>query len=122
MLSKALAMQLLKSRGMAKAGTPGKARAAASSPVGGHNVLEPARAGVGVLTGPHTAHVEADVATLEKAGGLLRLRDATGLAEALAALGWNPGKLKEMGRAAGLAAQAAGGGDALAQALSGYLA
>lgn len=42
-------------------------------PVGGHNVLEPAAAGVPVLFGPHTGHVKEPAEALERAGGALRV-------------------------------------------------
>ena len=52
------------------------------APVGGHNVLEPAAAGVPVVVGPHTDHVGGDVRQLEGSGGLRRIRDAAGLRDA----------------------------------------
>jgi 3-deoxy-D-manno-octulosonic-acid transferase len=50
-------------------------------PVGGHNVLEPAAAGVPVLFGPHTAHV-AEPAALLRAGAAAAVADGDALAEA----------------------------------------
>jgi len=49
-------------------------------PVGGHNVLEPAAAGVPVAFGPHTANVDEPARALEASGGGRRVRDAAGLA------------------------------------------
>lgn len=51
-------------------------------PVGGHNVLEPAAAGVPVLFGPHTHHVSEIAEGLEAAGAAIRVRDAAELADA----------------------------------------
>jgi 3-deoxy-D-manno-octulosonic-acid transferase len=50
------------------------------APVGGHNVLEPAVAGVPVAFGPHTGHVEEPASALLRAGGGSRVRDAEQLA------------------------------------------
>ena len=50
-------------------------------PVGGHNVLEPAAAGVPVLFGPHTAHVAEPAETLLRAGAARRVNDAAALGE-----------------------------------------
>jgi len=52
-------------------------------PVGGHNVLEPAAAGVPVLFGPHTEHFRELVDALVQAGGGECVSDATGLARTL---------------------------------------
>ncbi|MDD5303184.1 MAG: glycosyltransferase N-terminal domain-containing protein, partial [Elusimicrobia bacterium] len=52
--------------------------------VGGHNLLEPALAGVPVLFGPHTGHIELPAALLAApGGGGRRVRDAAELAERL---------------------------------------
>jgi 3-deoxy-D-manno-octulosonic-acid transferase len=51
-------------------------------PVGGHNVLEPAAAGVPVLFGPHTHHVAEIARVLEEEGAALRVNDAGALADA----------------------------------------
>lgn len=52
--------------------------------VGGHNLLEPALAGVPVLFGPHTGHIERPAALLAAhGGGGRRVRDAAELAERL---------------------------------------
>lgn len=50
---------------------------------GGHNVVEPAAAGVPVLFGPHTEAVAVEAAALEGAGGGRRVADAPALAEAV---------------------------------------
>lgn len=49
---------------------------------GGHNVLEPAAAGIPTAFGPHTAHVAEIAETLVAAGAADRVRDADGLARA----------------------------------------
>ncbi len=86
-------------------------------PVGGHNVLEPALSGVGVLVGPHTGHVEEDVRRLEAGGGLRRLPDAAGLAQALRDLAADPTGRERLGLAARAGARGSVTGD-LAAALS----
>jgi 3-deoxy-D-manno-octulosonic-acid transferase len=55
-------------------------------PAGGHNVLEPARAGLPVLVGPHTAHAADVVDRLVADGAALRVADGAALRDALAAL------------------------------------
>jgi len=55
-------------------------------PVGGHNVLEPAAAGVPVLFGPHTGHFAEPAEALLRAGGARRVGDAAELARAVAGL------------------------------------
>ena len=49
-------------------------------PTGGHNVLEPAAAGVPVLFGPHTEHFREPAQALVAAGGGSVVTDAAGLA------------------------------------------
>jgi 3-deoxy-D-manno-octulosonic-acid transferase len=49
-------------------------------PVGGHNVLEPAAAGVPVVFGPHTHHFAEPVDALLRSGGGIRVRDGNELA------------------------------------------
>ena len=48
--------------------------------IGGHNVLEPAAAGVPVVFGPHTHHFAEPVTALLRAGGGIRVRDGDELA------------------------------------------
>jgi len=67
-------------------------------PAGGHNVLEPARAGRPVLVGPHTAHAADVVERLVADGAALRVADAAALGAALAALLDDPARAAEMGR------------------------
>src|SRR5690606_16914616 len=54
-------------------------------PVGGHNLLEPARVGVPVVTGPHVESVAALAADLRRAGAAQVARDGAELARAVAA-------------------------------------
>jgi len=51
-------------------------------PVGGHNVLEPARVGVPVTFGDHVGHVREPAEALVRAGGAVRVGGAADLAEA----------------------------------------
>jgi 3-deoxy-D-manno-octulosonic-acid transferase len=69
-------------------------------PIGGHNVLEPARAARPVLVGPHTASVEDVVARLLSAGGARRVRSADDLVMAMRSLLDDPEVGREMGRRA----------------------
>ncbi|MCW5892591.1 MAG: 3-deoxy-D-manno-octulosonic acid transferase [bacterium] len=74
-------------------------------PVGGHNVLEPARASRPVVVGPHTANAADAVDRLVAAGGAMRAASADGLALALDHLLGDPARAREMGRRAWGAAQ-----------------
>ena len=91
------------------------------APVGGHNVLEPARCGVGVLVGPHTGNFMAETEELLRAGGLLRSRDTAGLAAEAARLGGNETARKALGRGAKAAVMGTSS-RALAEALGPFLA
>jgi 3-deoxy-D-manno-octulosonic-acid transferase len=69
-------------------------------PVGGHNLLEPAAAGVPVLFGPHTDHFAEPAEALLAAGGGRRVRSAPELGDALGEwLGDEP-RRREAGEAA----------------------
>ena len=68
-------------------------------PVGGHNVLEPAAAGVPVLFGPHMFNFEQARSVLLDAGAARQLTVEAQLAPALAELLGDPPLRKEMGRA-----------------------
>ena len=67
---------------------------------GGHNVLEPAAWGKPVLFGPHTEDFSDAAVLLEKAGGGIRVRDASGLARAVLSLARAPEDARERGRRA----------------------
>lgn len=82
-------------------------------PVGGHNLLEPARAARPVLFGPHTANVAELAERLVAIGGGVRVPDAGALAGALSPLLGQPARAAEMGRRA--QALVAGGQGALAR-------
>src|SRR4029453_16690433 len=69
-------------------------------PIGGHNVLEPARAARPVLVGPHTATVEDVVARILGAGGGRRGRSAADLVAVLRPILDHPDVGREMGRRA----------------------
>jgi len=73
-------------------------------PVGGHNVLEPARHARPVLVGPHTATAAEGVERLVAAGGALRVSSADTLALALDDLLRDPPRAADMGRRAATAA------------------
>jgi 3-deoxy-D-manno-octulosonic-acid transferase len=51
-------------------------------PVGGHNLLEPAAAGVPVVFGPHVHHVAEMAQTLLRAGAAVQVSDGAGLESA----------------------------------------
>jgi 3-deoxy-D-manno-octulosonic-acid transferase len=68
--------------------------------IGGHNLLEPAAFGKGVIAGPHL-HQQADSARLlEDAGGLVTVADAEQLAAAVDEIWRQPEIALERGRAA----------------------
>jgi len=66
-------------------------------PVGGHNLLEPALAGVPVLFGPHTRHIEHPALLLENGGGGLRAADGAALGAALEDLVRDPERARGIG-------------------------
>lgn len=68
-------------------------------PHGGQNVLEPARAGRAIVTGPHMDNFREESARLEQAGALLRCPDAAAAVAALARLVAEPGAARRMGDA-----------------------
>lgn len=78
-------------------------------PVGGHNVLEPAALGVPSVVGPHTFNFAEVSHRLGKAGGLLQVGDAGGLADAVAALLDDPARCRAMGEHARAEVRALGG-------------
>ena len=66
-------------------------------PVGGHNLIEPAAAGVPVLFGPHTRHVEYPAGLLESEGGGVRVEDGPALGRALVDLLTDPIRARAVG-------------------------
>jgi len=83
--------------------------------VGGHNPLEPARVGVGVLSGPDVANFASIYAEMVEAGGAQVVEDARGLANALHEVMRDRGRLERLNHAA--AEFAARQGDQLGSAL-----
>lgn len=68
-------------------------------PVGGHNPLEPAAAGVPVVYGPHVSNFLEPCAALEAAGGALRVSGEEDLAARLGELLGDEAARKRMGEA-----------------------
>ena len=77
-------------------------------PIGGHTLLEPARAAVPVVYGPHLDNVAEVARALEAAGGAVRVNDAAELTTRLAALFADPQTARAIGRAARSALGASG--------------
>lgn len=69
------------------------------SPIGGHNVLEPALLGLPVLVGPSLDNVRRDVDRLKAAGALALVRNGRELGSELAALFEDSAQREAMGRA-----------------------
>jgi len=78
-------------------------------PVGGHNVLEAARAGAPVIVGPHHANVARVVARLEAEGAAAVARDARDLASALGRFLASDAAAERRAAARAIAAGEAGG-------------
>lgn len=76
--------------------------------IGGHNLLEPARASVPVLFGPHVENVAAVAEALETTGGGARVRDEGELQAKLEELLSDPDLRLRMGNAAQAACAPAG--------------
>jgi 3-deoxy-D-manno-octulosonic-acid transferase len=79
------------------------------TPVGGHNLLEPARAGCPIAVGPHVATTRESAALLREAGAAETVRDVEALGAAYAFALARPDEAKARG-ARGAAALAAHGG------------
>jgi 3-deoxy-D-manno-octulosonic-acid transferase len=75
-------------------------------PVGGHNLLEPAFAGLPVIFGPYTGHIALPAAALERSGGGVRAADAKALGAALEAFLTDPARARAAGDKARAAAEA----------------
>jgi 3-deoxy-D-manno-octulosonic-acid transferase len=91
------------------------------APVGGHNLLEPARAAVPVVYGPHVENVMLVAEALETAGGGSRVRDEAELETRLAAWLADPVSLRRAGDAARAVLPGGGAVEASFRALAGLL-
>jgi 3-deoxy-D-manno-octulosonic-acid transferase len=69
-------------------------------PVGGHNISEPARLGIPIISGPHTGEIPELIEKLRACGGLAEVNDAASLADAATAWLQNPAAAKTAGDAA----------------------
>ena len=69
-------------------------------PIGGHNLLEPADAGIPVIFGPHTHNFELMSESILKAGGGLRVQNSEELFDAMKDLLSSPGLRNRMGEKA----------------------
>jgi 3-deoxy-D-manno-octulosonic-acid transferase len=78
-------------------------------PIGGHNMLEPARLGKPVLFGPHTENFREPAALLEASGGGVRVQNVAELAAALRALLADASLRARVGAAARRAAESGQG-------------
>jgi len=67
---------------------------------GGHNVLEPAAAGLPVMAGTSVYNIEDDVSALSKRGALLTVKNATDVSAALISLGKSPEERSRRGKEA----------------------
>jgi 3-deoxy-D-manno-octulosonic-acid transferase len=70
------------------------------APGGGQNPIEPARLASAILHGPHVANFADVYALLDAAGGAVKVGDAQELAQTLAALFTDGGRLRAMARTA----------------------
>jgi 3-deoxy-D-manno-octulosonic-acid transferase len=86
-------------------------------PVGGHNVLEPAAAGIPVLFGPHIEHFREPAQALLDAGGGSVVADAAELAQAFRTYLADPDRASAAGAAAGQVVESNRGALALSVAL-----
>ena len=68
-------------------------------PVGGHNILEPARAGVPIICGPHMNNVREETDLLLNAGAMLQVENAQELAKQVDSLLGQADKRQSMGAA-----------------------
>lgn len=82
------------------------------SPIGGHNVLEPAQWAKPVMTGPHTGNFQALVELLQAAGGLAVVDHQEGLAAQLRQWLAQPSRRQQAGEAARAAVAAQAGATA----------
>lgn len=78
-------------------------------PHGGQNPIEPAKLGAAILHGPHVHNFTDVYAAIDRARGALPVNDARALAQALADLLSDPGRMRTMGRAGTAAVEGLGG-------------
>jgi 3-deoxy-D-manno-octulosonic-acid transferase len=69
-------------------------------PIGGHNISEPARLGIPIISGPHTNEIPELIEKLRACGGIAEVNDAAGLADAATAWLNDPVAAKTAGEAA----------------------